>query len=147
MVEKAWETQKDLEALVRGGNFTVTDIDGVVHKLQLLDLQDFSDFQVRGSATTVVLDGPVLQYVLWLAMRREGCSADAVEREEYKYSLARLGRMFTVSQIRESGDTVLKLMKASGWIPEDFDPEDPEGKNKKVADPIPDGAGATSGQP
>lgn len=119
------EKRKELASLVRAGQFRVTDLKGVAHVLQLLDLQDMSDLEefrgTPGKAPGIIRSAT---FLLWLMLRREGLKDEEIDRGEWRFTESQVARMFTVEDLKgsEIQDSIQAVLKASGLDASEVDP-------------------------
>lgn len=114
------QTDLSLQILVTGtdGKATLTDKTGKVHVLPPLDVSDVLELEKRMGGTMLdenrVLKLSDVMYVLYLSVRKEGCTDDQISRGQFQISERDVYRMFDLSFLNRSMELFADIMKISG---------------------------------
>jgi hypothetical protein len=105
-------------ATIVGDSLEITDALGKKHKLRPLDLQDLSELERKlvevetqdmGRWTT-----ETAMFIVWLSLRKEGLSAEDIDRENWRYTIKKCMRMFDARFYRALNTIIGHLFAISG---------------------------------
>jgi hypothetical protein len=113
-------SSSDLKVLIAGtdGRVTLRDKDGNEHVLPPLDMSDLVEFE-RKIGGTVLDESRDIKlsdtlYLLFLSLRKEGCTDDEIQRGQYKRNERQVYRMFNLKLLPKSVQLFMDIMKISG---------------------------------
>lgn len=118
----------DLKVLIAGtdGRVTLKDKDGNEHVLPPLDMSDLVEFERKIGGTVLDETREVkladTLYLLYLSLRKEGCTDDEVQRGQYRRNEKQVYRMFNLKYLPKSVQLFMDIMKISGV---EFPPQEP----------------------
>src|ERR671925_2430236 len=116
------KVQQELKVLVCGtdGLVTLKDKKGKDHVLPPLDFSDMLEFERKIGGTFLdekrVLKLADILYLLYLSIRKEGCTDDEVMRGQFKLTEKQVYSMFDLRYLNKSADLFSDIMKMSGVV-------------------------------
>ena len=134
----------EMKILIEGTDktFLLKDREGIEHRLLPLNLKDILEFErfakmsILDMVSTIKIEH--IAFLVYLSLRKEGLSKEAIRKGEFKLSYDDIGEMFDCKFLISSGMVYLKLLEISG-----FSMTKSEVKGKPENPPV---AAVTSGQ-
>jgi hypothetical protein len=120
--EKKKLVDDDIRVIIEGTSkrIFIKDKDGTEHRLNPITVLDLIDFEDKiGISVLKILDANLsikhIVYLVYLSLRREGCTKEDIERGKFKYTERQIQEMFDLRLLRYAVKTFVDLLSISGF--------------------------------
>lgn len=119
----------------------IEDVNKTKHRLLPLTVKDLIDFEDRLGVSIMQIMSANLTikhifFLLYLSIRKEGCSAEDIKLRKYKYTEDEIGEMFDLSFVRLAVPIFTNLLNISGFRKKEKEtnPQEPIGLQASKTD-------------
>jgi len=129
---EAVQDSTELRTLVSGSahKAVVKDKSGVEHQLSPLDLSDLCEYEDKVGASLFAMNLTALKLreiaiLLYLSLRKEGCSSADIEARKFRWTERQVYMMFDLNFMTQSAEVFVDLLKLSGLEVKEPRPQKP----------------------
>lgn len=142
----------DLRIIVEGSEkkLFIKDKDGKSHRCYPLVMAEFLEFEREIGTSLFEIWNAKLKlsqifFLLWLSLRKEGCSVDDLKRRNFKLTQADIQQMFDGAFLTKSVETFVAILSISGFG-RDGKPANPQSPSQQPASEVGKGTILANGE-